>query len=77
MAVTDEVTGKKIDASLAHFVESEVVTNWTNMNRIHSFAEEKNALQHISDHNGKRVRNPFGEGNNSSFPPGCCLYEDN
>ncbi len=74
VAVTDEITGKKIDASLAHFVESEVVTNWVNLNRIHSFAEERNALQHIPDHNGKSVRNPFGVGNNSLPPPGCCFY---
>ena len=57
--VTDEVTGKKIKAELAYYVESDVVTTPHTRNRIHAFAGEKAAKLHAWQYKGKFVENPF------------------
>ena len=57
--VTDEVTGKKIRAELAYYVESDVVTTPHTRNRIHVFAGEQAAKLHACQYKGKFVKNPF------------------
>ena len=44
--VTDEVTGKQIDAAIAHFVRSSVVSVPTSGSCIHVFANAADAEQH-------------------------------
>jgi len=57
--VTDEVTGVVLDAALAHYVESDVVTVRAVQNRIHVFKEKSHALSHAGQHNGNIIDNPF------------------
>jgi len=57
--VVDEPSGNKINASQAHFVESEVVTVPHVKNRIHAFAKKEDALKHIQKFKGNWVENPF------------------
>ena len=59
VTATDEVTGKRIDASIAYFVESDVVTNRSTGNRIHAFADRIDAEKHARDFNGVIIENPF------------------
>lgn len=59
VTVTDEVTGNRIDASIAWFVESSVVTNHSTGNRTHVFAEKKDAERHARDFGGAIINNPF------------------
>ena len=59
VTVTDEVTGKRIDASIAYFVESSIVTNQSTGNKIHVFAEKADAEKHAKDFSGTVIRNPF------------------
>ncbi|MEW6350952.1 MAG: ABC transporter substrate-binding protein [Thermodesulfobacteriota bacterium] len=58
--VADEVTGERFDASLAHFVASEVVTVPEVGNRIHAFLSRKDATRHMEQYHGRFVDNPFG-----------------
>lgn len=58
--VVDEATGQKFDSSLAHFVESEVVTIPEVKNRVHAFYVKEDALKHAKQFNGKTIENPFG-----------------
>lgn len=58
--VIDEVTGQRFDSSLAHFVESDIVTIPEVRNRIHSFYVKEDALKHAKQFNGRAVENPFG-----------------
>ena len=60
--VTDEVTGQKIDSTLGHFVESDLVTVKAVNNRIHAFFTEQDALTHTRQFNGRLLENPFGRG---------------
>jgi hypothetical protein len=55
--VTDEVTGKKIRAEQAHYVESDVITTLHMRNRFHVFAKEESAKLHVRQHKGKFVKN--------------------
>ncbi len=57
--VTDEMTGKKIRAELAYYVESDVTTMPHTGNRIHAFSHEKAAKLHAWQHKGKFVKNPL------------------
>ncbi len=57
--VTDEVSGNKINASQAFYVESEVVTVPHVKNRIHIFANREDAIKHLRKFNGEWVGNPF------------------
>ena len=59
VTVVDEVSGKKIDAALASFVESNVITVPHVKNRIHVFAEKADAERHARQYNGKLISNPF------------------
>lgn len=58
--VVDEVTGQRLDASLAHFVESDVVTVPEVKNRIHAFYLREDALRHAAQFKGREIKNPFG-----------------
>ena len=57
--VVDEASGKRINASQAFFVESDIVTVPHVKNRIHVFAKEEVALRHLQEFKGKRAQNPF------------------
>jgi hypothetical protein len=57
--VVDEASEKKINASQAFFVESEVVTIPHVKNRIHVFANKEDALKHIQKFKGRWVENPL------------------
>jgi hypothetical protein len=63
--VTDEVTGREIDASLAWFVRSSVVTRPSTGNRVHAFARRSDAERHARACNGTLLEGPerpFGPG---------------
>ncbi len=57
--VTDEVSGSKIDATQAFFVESEVITTLHVKNRIHMFSNREDAKKHLKRFNGRWIENPF------------------
>ncbi|MGB9629536.1 MAG: hypothetical protein ACPL6D_12825 [Thermodesulfobacteriota bacterium] len=57
--VVDEISGKRIKASQAFFIESEVVTVPHNKNRIHVFGNREDAIKHLEEFKGKWVENPF------------------
>lgn len=59
VTVTDEVTGERLDASMAYFVESDVVSVKATDNRVHVFKHEDHALSHVTQHKGKMLENPF------------------
>lgn len=59
VVVVDEPSGKKINASDAFFVESEVVTVPHVSNRIHTFGNKEDAAKHVQRFNGRWVENPF------------------
>lgn len=59
--VTDEITGERLDASLAYYVESDVVTVRAVQNRTHVFKEKTDALAHAGQHNGNMIDNPFNQ----------------
>ncbi|MCF6154841.1 MAG: hypothetical protein E3K36_06215 [Candidatus Brocadia sp.] len=58
--VTDEIRGNKIDSYMAYFVESELITNETNDNRIHVFQQRQDALTHAEKFHGTMTDDPFG-----------------
>ena len=62
VTVTDEVSAERLDSSLAHFVESDVVTVPEVKNRVHAFASPEDARAHAAHFNGRIVENPFGKG---------------
>lgn len=57
--VVDEASEKKINASQAFFVESEVITTLHVRNRIHVFSNREDAERHLKRFNGRWVENPF------------------
>lgn len=59
VTVTDEVTGKRIDASIAYFVESSIITNPSTGNKIHVFADKADAEKHANEFGGILIQNPF------------------
>lgn len=59
VTVTDETTGGRLDASIAYFVESLIVTNPSTGNRIHVFAEKADAERHAKEFGGTVITNPF------------------
>ena len=73
--VTDEVTGEKIDAEHAFYVESEVITTQHTENRIHVFTQEESARSHAKRFNGKLVKNPFSSQNKKQV--GIVKYKTN
>ncbi len=59
VVVTDEIRGVKIDSYMAYFVESELITNETNDNRIHVFQQRQDALTHAEKFHGAMTDDPF------------------
>lgn len=59
VTVVDEASGKRIDHSLALFVESDVITIPHVKNRVHVFAEKADAERHARQFNGKLIPSPF------------------
>lgn len=57
--VTDEIRGNKIDSYMAYFVESELITNETNDNRIHVFQQRQDAFTHAEKFHGTMADDPF------------------
>ena len=57
--VTDEIRGNKIDSYMAYFVESELVSNKTNGDRIHVFQQRQDALTHAERFHGATIDDPF------------------
>jgi hypothetical protein len=57
--VTDEIRGNKIDSYMAYFVESELITNETNDNRIHVFQQRQDAITHAEKFHGTMTDDPF------------------
>lgn len=57
--VADEVTGEKIKAEHAFYVESEVVTTPHTGNKIHVFTQKTAAKLHAQKFKGKLIKNPF------------------
>jgi len=57
--VTDEITGEKINAKNAFFVESEKITTPHTGNRIHVFADRLAAGLHAEKFNGKFIEYSF------------------
>lgn len=57
--VTDEIRGNKIESYMAYFVESELITNETNDNRIHVFQQRQDAITHAEKFNGIIIDDPF------------------
>lgn len=57
--VTDEIRGNKIDSYMAYFVESDLITNETNGNRIHVFQQRQDALTHAEKFHGTMTDDPF------------------
>jgi len=57
--VTDEMTGKKIKAEFAYYVESDIVTTPHTGNRIHVFALRTAAENHARMFSGKMLKNPL------------------
>lgn len=61
--VTDEVSGKEIEASLAWFVRSSIVTTPITGNRIHTFSNRADANRHADLNRGRVLvgaDRPFG-----------------
>jgi len=57
--VVDEVSGNKIYASQAFFVESEMINVPHVKNRIHVFGHKEAALKHLQKFKGRWIENPF------------------
>jgi len=57
--VVDEVSEKKISASQAFFIESEVITTLHVKNRIHVFSSREDAERHLKRFKGRWIDNPF------------------
>jgi hypothetical protein len=62
--VTDEASGRQIEAERAYFVRSTVITAPTTGNRMHAFADAADALRHAKFMHGKLLsgaERPFAE----------------
>ena len=57
--VRDALTGEPIDAYVAFFVRSSLVTNKANGNRIHAFQYRIDAMEHVRRFNGEMIGDPF------------------
>lgn len=58
--VRDALTGEPLDAYVAFFVQSPVVTNRANGNNIHAFRYRIDAAEHIRRFHGEEIADPFG-----------------
>jgi hypothetical protein len=60
--VRDEVTGEPLDAEVASFVESSVITNASRRCRTHAFKNWSDAMNHAATYGGERVADPLVRG---------------
>jgi hypothetical protein len=58
--VRDALTGEPLDAYVAFFVRSEVVTSRSNGNNIHAFRFRTDAMEHLHRFGGEEIDDPFG-----------------
>jgi hypothetical protein len=58
--VRDALTGEPLDAYVAFFVRSKLVTNRANGNNIHAFRFRADAAEHIRRFGGQEIDDPFG-----------------
>jgi hypothetical protein len=58
--VRDALTGEPLDAYVAIFVESPIVTNRANGNDVHAFRVRTDAMEHIRRFGGQEISDPFG-----------------
>jgi hypothetical protein len=58
LVVTDEVSGKEVDAASAWYVRSLVVTVAHTGNRIHAFANRADAAKHVETGRGMMLEGP-------------------
>jgi hypothetical protein len=56
--VTDEASGREVEAASAYFVRSEVVSTPTTGNRVHAFAEACDAERHAAAARGRVLAGP-------------------
>jgi hypothetical protein len=56
--VTDEVSGREVEAGDAWFVRSTVVTTPTSGNRVHAFREREDAEKHAAAEQGRILTGP-------------------
>lgn len=59
ITVTDEISGEKIDASAAYYVESEIFTQRHTRCRTHVFGQRNEAQRHAEQYDGRLVDDPF------------------
>lgn len=57
--VRDEVTGQPLDAAVACFVQSTVITVPARQDRVHVFRSWVDALEHLEEFGGSRLTDPF------------------
>ena len=57
--VRDALTGEPLDAYVAFFVESPIVTNQANGNNIHAFRFRTDAMGHVRRFGGQLIEDPF------------------
>jgi hypothetical protein len=57
--VRDALTGEPLDAYVAFFVESPIVTNRANGNHVHAFRVRTDAMEHIRRFGGHEIGDPF------------------
>ncbi|MGA2033941.1 MAG: hypothetical protein ABSG68_16965 [Thermoguttaceae bacterium] len=57
--VRDAITGEPLDAYVAFFVRSKLVTNRATGNNIHAFRFRTDAMEHIRQFGGQLIADPF------------------
>ena len=57
--VRDALTGEPLDAFVAFFVESPIVTNRANGNDTHAFRFRTDAMEHLRRFGGQLIADPF------------------
>jgi hypothetical protein len=57
--VRDALTGEPLDAYVAFFVRSKLVTNRANGNNIHAFRFRTDAMEHVRRFGGLLIEDPF------------------
>jgi hypothetical protein len=67
--VRDEVTGRELDASVASFVDSPLVTVAARQCRLHAFERWADASSHVAAYGGERVPNPLPTPGKPASPP--------
>jgi hypothetical protein len=60
--VRDEITGESLDADVASFVDSSVVTVASRRCRTHAFKNWSDAMNHAATYGGERVADPLVRG---------------